>query len=71
MYMFGDGKFMDMDMDKGWQKFDIRPVDCPGYSSVVPQTMRETYNFDEALRRGTLFPELDLPYGEYGKVCGR
>lgn len=55
----------------GTQRFDISPVTCPGYSSVVPQTMRDTYNDDEALRRGTVFPELDLPYGKYGFECGR
>lgn len=58
-------------LEMGWQKFDIRPVTCPGYASVVPQTLREVYDENEALKRGTVFPELDLPYGVYGKECGR
>lgn len=65
-----DEKPMDM-MNYGTQRFDISPVTCPGYASVVPQMMRDTYNDDDALRRGTVFPELDLPYGKYGYECGR
>jgi hypothetical protein len=69
--MLYDDKSMDLTMDSGIRKYDISPVACPGYASVVPQTMRETYNDDEALRKGTVFPELDLPLGKYGFECGR
>lgn len=36
-----------------------------GYAYVPYQTFGEIYGLDEAFRRGTLFPELDLPYGVY------
>jgi hypothetical protein len=36
-----------------------------GYAYVPIQKFGETYTPEEALKRGTLFPELDLPYGVY------
>ena len=38
-----------------------------GYAYVPVQRMTETYAPTEALERGTLFPELDLPLGVYEK----
>ncbi len=38
-----------------------------GYAYVPMQKMRDTYSPLEALKRGTLFPELDLPLGVYEK----
>lgn len=38
-----------------------------GYAWVPPQEMKETYSPEEALSRGTMFPELDLPLGVYEK----
>lgn len=40
---------------------------CVGYAFVDPQRLTEVYEPCEALLRGTLFPELYLPYGVYGK----
>ena len=37
-----------------------------GYAYVPVQTFGETYPPEEALLRGTLFPELDLPITVYG-----
>lgn len=39
-----------------------------GYAFVPEQIFKNVYDIDEALERGTLFPELDLPLGIYGKV---
>lgn len=38
-----------------------------GYSYVPIQRLGEVYNCDEALKNGTLFPELNMPLGVYGK----
>ena len=37
-----------------------------GYAFVKVQKFGKVYDFDTALDRGTLFPELDLPLGVYG-----
>jgi hypothetical protein len=50
-------------------KFDISPAPCVGYGSVLPQMMDRTYPEMEALNRGTVFPELDLPIEKYGNTC--
>jgi hypothetical protein len=42
---------------------------CVGYAYVPEQQMGELYDSDKGLRRGTIFPELDLSMCEYGKVC--
>ena len=36
------------------------------YAYVRPQEFGEVYSTEEALERGTLFPELDLPMEVYG-----
>ncbi len=42
-----------------------------GYAYVPPQKLKQVFECDEALMRGTLFPELYLPYGVYDKAaCG-
>ena len=38
-----------------------------GYTFVPEQHFGRVYDMDMALERGTLFPELDLPMGVYGK----
>ena len=38
-----------------------------GYSYVPIQRLGEVYSCEEALKNGTLFPELNLPLGVYGK----
>lgn len=38
-----------------------------GYAWVPIQKFGQIYSYEDALKRGTLFPELDLPLGEYGK----
>lgn len=38
---------------------------CVGYAYVVPQIMGETYEPMTALKNGTMFPELNIPYGCY------
>ena len=42
---------------------------CVGYGYVPVQEMHRTYDCDCAIKNGTVFPELDLDIGEYGKVC--
>ena len=41
-----------------------------GYAYVPVQTFGEIYSPEEALLRGTLFPELDLPISVYGPKGG-
>lgn len=38
-----------------------------GYAYVPVQELDETYEPQKALKRGTIFPELDLPIEVYGK----
>ena len=38
---------------------------CVGYAFVVPQIMGETYEPQTALKNGTMFPELNMPFGTY------
>lgn len=44
---------------------------CVGYGYVPWHYIKEVYCAENALSRGTVFPELDLPIEEYGKVCKR
>lgn len=37
------------------------------YAYVPVQVLGETYTPQDGLKRGTIFPELDLPMGVYGK----
>jgi len=37
----------------------------PGYAYVPWQNMTRIYSMSDALRAGTLFPELNIPYGSY------
>lgn len=40
---------------------------CVGYAFVPRQILEQVFEPDEALMRGTLFPELYLPANVYGK----
>ncbi len=42
---------------------------CVGYGYVPIQELKNVYDVGSAIRRGTIFPELDLDINEYGKVC--
>lgn len=42
---------------------------CVGYAYVPVQQLEKTYDAGDALRCGSLFPELVLSIAEYGKVC--
>lgn len=42
---------------------------CVGYAYVPIQELINTYGAEEALQRGSLFPELDLSIDEYGTTC--
>lgn len=42
---------------------------CVGYAYVPLQQLRETLSAEDALKNGSLFPELILTINEYGKVC--
>jgi hypothetical protein len=65
-----DMNFSDNVRDSAMRpRFDISPAPCVAYGSVLPQMMDRTYSEMEALDRGTIFPELDLPYSKYGYVC--
>ena len=39
-----------------------------GYAYVRPQTFGNLYSNEEAMEKGTLFQDLDLPMGVYGPV---
>lgn len=44
-------------------KMDSFPDNFPVGMAYVPwQTWNQVYDFDKALQRGTLFPELDKPF---------
>ncbi len=36
------------------------------YSYTPMQELCDLYDYDEALKNGTVFPELNLPFGVYG-----
>ena len=38
---------------------------CLAYAYVVPQITGETYEPETALENGTMFPELNIPFGCY------
>ena len=38
-----------------------------GYGWVPMQQLGTVYSYEDALKYGTLFPELNLPLGVYGK----
>jgi len=40
---------------------------CVGYAYLEPQELKAVFEAEEALCRGTLFPELYLPINVYGK----
>lgn len=42
---------------------------CIGYGYVPPQQLNTIYSAEDALSRGSLFPELVLTIDEYGKIC--
>ncbi len=42
---------------------------CVGYGYVPVQMLGSTYNADEAIMNGTVFPELALTIEEYGNIC--
>ena len=42
---------------------------CVGYGYVPVQELACVYDVENALHRGTVFPELDLDICEYGKIC--
>lgn len=55
---------------------DIKNSSCPvegcgcvGYAYVPVQYIKDIYSVNDALKNGTLFPELDLSIKEYGYVC--
>lgn len=41
------------------------PASQVGYASATFQQAGQTYGPEQALAAGTLYPELDLPYGVY------
>lgn len=47
----------------------VYPCGCVGYAYVPVQELEKTYDPMTGLKQGTIFPELDLPMCEYGKVC--
>ena len=64
-------KFSGFDSTIGRRRqFSDTPLDkLPLTMSYTPfQEMDNTYNYDDALMKGTLFPELDKPF--YGKFTG-
>ncbi len=57
----------DMNKNSGNDSIPRFPVNTPLAMAYVPfQQWGETYGDDEALSRGTLFPELDLPFAKGG-----
>lgn len=59
----------DMKNNNGNGSMTRFPKNTPLAMAYVPfQQWGETYGDDEALSRGTLFPELDLPFSKGGKA---
>ena len=57
----------DMKNNNGNGSMTRFPKNTPIAMAYVPfQQWRETYGDDEALSRGTLFPDLDLPFSKGG-----
>ncbi|MBO5059767.1 MAG: spore coat associated protein CotJA [Clostridia bacterium] len=46
-----------------------RECRCLGYGYVPIQQLNTVYSAEDALKKGSLFPELVLTIEEYGKVC--
>jgi len=42
---------------------------CVGYAYIPVQQLDKIFEADNALKCGSLFPELVLTIAEYGKVC--
>ena len=42
---------------------------CVGYGYVPVQQLKSIFSPDDALKNGSVFPELVLTIDEYGKVC--
>ena len=42
---------------------------CIGYGYVPIQQLKDIFSAEDALKAGSLFPELVLTIEEYGKVC--
>ena len=42
---------------------------CVGYGYVPPQQLTTVFCAEDALKNGSVFPELVLTIEEYGKVC--
>ena len=42
---------------------------CVGYGYVPVQQLSSVFSAEDALKCGSLFPELVLTIEEYGKVC--
>lgn len=42
---------------------------CLGYGYVPVQEFSTAFSAEDALKKGSLFPELVLTIEEYGKVC--
>lgn len=42
---------------------------CVGYAYVPVQQLCTVTNCDDALSKGTIFPELELSMCEYGNTC--
>ncbi|WP_295132973.1 spore coat associated protein CotJA [Ruminococcus sp.] len=59
----------DMKNNNGNGSMTRFPKNTPLAMAYVPfQQWGETYGDDEALSRGTLFPELDLPFSKGGNA---
>lgn len=59
----------DMKNNNGNGSMTRFPKNTPIAMAYVPfQQWGETYGDDEALSRGTLFPELDLPFSKGGNA---
>lgn len=54
------------DRDIMYSEMSTTPRPMIAYAFVLPQTLGETYTPEKGLVRGTIFPELDIPYGKYG-----
>ena len=58
----------EMKNNSGNDSMSRFPKNTPLAMAYVPfQQWGETYSDDEALSRGTLFPELDLPFSKGGR----
>lgn len=51
------------------EKYEEKNCGRVAYAYVPPQKLNDLYTVEEGLIEGTIFPELDIPMGEYSPMA--